>query len=166
MEKYQTKAELQKECKKRGISANGSKEELYNRINGKEEVRKTKVRDNSPSVITDDTIIEENIRCSEKHRAYFISKLGKAFTFKVSFQKWLKQNHGKTYLDAVQAYREVCKIKPDVDSQFEYNTYIKAFFSQTEGLMLSDAMKCWKYKKTITLHPIFEVDDLKVLEND
>ena len=103
MEKYQTKAELQKECKKRGISANGSKEELYNRINGKEEVRKTKVRDNSPSVITDDTIIEENIRCSENHRAYFISKLGKGFTFKVSFQKWLKQNHGKTYLDAVQA---------------------------------------------------------------
>ena len=46
------------------------------------------------------------------------------------------------------------------------NTYIKAFFSQTEGLMLSDAIKCWKYKKTITLHPIFEVDDLKVLEND
>lgn len=163
---YQTKAELQEECRKKELSANGSKEELYDRLNGKASVQKTKGRDNTPSLITDDTIIEENIRCSEKHRAYFESRLGRSFTFKVQFQRWLKDNHGKTYLDAVHAYRDVCKAKPDAGPQFEYNAYIREFFSETEGLTLSDAIKCWKHKKKKCLHPLFEQEDLSVLKGE
>ncbi|WP_330370015.1 DUF6434 domain-containing protein [Butyrivibrio sp. NC2002] len=39
--------------------------------------------------------IEENIICSEVHRAFFKSKIGESFSFNVTFQKWLKANSGK-----------------------------------------------------------------------
>jgi TfoX/Sxy family transcriptional regulator of competence genes len=39
--------------------------------------------------------------------------IGKGFHFKVEFQRWLKENAGKTYGDAVEAYKtlELCKRK-------------------------------------------------------
>nr|WP_330365406.1 DUF6434 domain-containing protein [Pseudobutyrivibrio ruminis] len=39
--------------------------------------------------LSEDTIIENNIVCSEKHRAFFKEKTGKSFSFNVQFQKWL-----------------------------------------------------------------------------
>ena len=87
-----------------------------------------------------------------KHREYFMSKLGKGFSFKVSFQKWLKANAGKTYLDAVNAYKDIIKVKEKIDPQFEYNAYIKAFFSSCKGYTLSDAIKCWNYKKQLQVY--------------
>ncbi len=161
---YQTKAELQEECRQRGLSACGCKDDLYKRLSGTKKEKLTRYKDFTPAIIADETIIEENIRCTEKHRAYFESRLGKNFTFRVPFQKWLKDNSGKTYLDAVHAYKDVCGKKTDIEAQFEYNAYIRAFFSGTEGLTLSDAIKCWKNKKSKVLHPIFEEGDLSVLK--
>ncbi len=43
-------------------------------------------------VIAENTVIEPNVVCSEKHRAFFIEKIGKSFSFNVLFQKWLKSN--------------------------------------------------------------------------
>ena len=93
---YKTKEELKEECRTLGLPVSGSKDDLIKRLTtGNVEV-KTRVKGNIPSVIADDTLIEENIVCSQKHREYFESKLGKSFSFKVSFQKWLKENNGKT----------------------------------------------------------------------
>ena len=81
--------------------------------------------------ITENTIIEPNIVCSEKHRAFFKEKIGKTFSFNVQFQKWLKGNAGKNYGDAIDAYHEILeekkKGKTKIDKQFEYNTYIRDF---------------------------------------
>ena len=43
--------------------------------------------------------------CSQELRAFFQQHLGKGFHFKVEFQKWLHENAGKTYRDAVEAYK-------------------------------------------------------------
>jgi len=49
-------------------------------------------------IITEDSKIEENFVCSQKHRVFFKEKIDKTFSFNVPFQKWLKMNTGKIYL--------------------------------------------------------------------
>ena len=119
------------------------------------------------NLITEDTLIEPNIVCSEKHRAFFKEKIGKTFSFNVSFQKWLKENEGKTYKDAIKAYYRILeekkKGKAAIDKQFEYNTYIRDFFEDNQGKSLKEAILCWKYKKGLPGHNRYEKSDLIAL---
>lgn len=84
------------------------------------------------SAINEDTKIEADFVCSEKHRAFFREHIGSSFSFNVVFQKWLKNNTGKTYREAIDAYYQILedkkKGKAKIDKQFEYNTYIRDFF--------------------------------------
>ena len=52
--------------------------------------------------------IPQGIVCSQELRAFFQQHLGKGFHFKVGFQRWLKENAGKTFGDAVEAYSYYC----------------------------------------------------------
>lgn len=101
--------------------------------------------------ITRETLIEEDFVCSQKHRVFFKKEIGNGFSFKVDFQKWLKNNAGKTYEDAINAYYQIIENKKKsttkIDKQFEYNTYIRDFFADNKGKTLAEAIKCWKYKK-------------------
>lgn len=159
---YYLKEELVQFCRDHSIPASGSKTELTERIafylnTGKElslaQKRKTSA---VTEVITENTLIEENIVCSEKHRAFFKEKIGKSFSFNVQFQKWLKSNAGKTYADAIAAYHQIMEqkkaAKDTIDKQFEYNTYIRDFFADNKGKSLDDAIRCWKYKKSLAGH--------------
>ena len=69
----------------------------------------------------------------------------------MGFQKWLKENTGKTYREAIAAYSRILEQKKKgtttIDRQFEYNTYVRDFFADNKGKSLEDAIKCWKYKK-------------------
>lgn len=118
--------------------------------------------------ITEDSIIEDNFVCSERHRAFLKSVIGDRFSFNVLFQKWLKANAGKTYKDAVRAYFQIVEDKKksttDIDRQFEYNTYIRDFFKDNEGKLLKDAILCWKYKKGLQGHNRYERQDLIALK--
>ena len=55
--------------------------------------------------LTPDETIPEGLVCSQDLRAFFEQFLGKGFRFKVPFQKWLRENAGKTYRDAIDAYK-------------------------------------------------------------
>lgn len=117
--------------------------------------------------IDEDTLIETNIVCSQKHRAFFESRIGNGFSFNVRFQKWLKANAGKTYRDAIEAYRQIVednkKNKYPIGSQFEYNAYIRDFFEDNKDKSLNDAIACWKYKKSIQGSNRYDKNDLVVL---
>ena len=52
-----------------------------------------------------DEVISQRIVCSQELRAFFQQYLGSGFHFKVEFQRWLHENPGKTYGDAVEAYK-------------------------------------------------------------
>ncbi len=112
-------------------------------------------------------MIEPNIVCSERHRAFFEAKIGKRFSFNVLFQKWLKGNAGKTYGDAIDAYYQILEEKKGqkttIDGQFEYNAYIRDFFEANQGRSLKDAIACWKYKKSLPDHNCYEASDLAAL---
>ena len=172
-EYYYLKEELIDFCKKNNLQTTGGKIELTERIakfldTGERIVenhntRRTKIVDE----ITLDTIIENNFVCSEKHRAFYKEQIGKTFSFNVLFQKWLKSNSGKTYKESIDAYYKILedkkKNKTTIDKQFEYNTYIRDFFNDNKDKTLEQAIKCWKYKKSLKGHNKYEKDDLKIL---
>ena len=145
---YYLKEELIGFCRKNGLPAGGSKGELTERIayfldTGKvlaPPKKSARARTVNDEVLTPESVIEQDIVCSEKHRAFFKQHLGKGFSFNVAFQKWLKANAGKTYADAISAYREIIAskktMKTTIDKQFEYNTYIRDFFADNGNIPL------------------------------
>lgn len=171
---YYLKEELVNFCRENGISVSGGKMEIADRISyfldtGKVlsalTVRKKAI---TMSTISEDTKIEANFVCSEKHRAFFREHIGSGFSFNVAFQKWLKSNTGKTYKEAIAAYYQILedkkKGKAKIDKQFEYNTYIRDFFADNEGKTLEEAIQCWKYKKQLQGHNRYERTDLAAIE--
>ncbi len=170
---YYLKQELVAFCRGHGLSTTGSKPELTARIavylRTGESVTTVKKRGKNatPLIITPATEIETNFVCSEKHRAFFKEQIGNQFTFIVPFQKWLKVNAGKTYRDAIAAYHRISvqkrSTKLPIDRQFEYNTYIRDFFADNQGKSLLDAIKCWRYKKSLRGHNRYERSDLSAL---
>ena len=173
-EYYYLKEELIDFCRKNNLQTTGSKLELNDRIEKfldtgekttkSHDSRKTQIIDE----ITLDSIIENNFVCSEKHRAFYKKEIGKSFSFNVIFQKWLKNNAGKTYKDSIEAYYKILEDKKTnktkIDKQFEYNTYIRDFFNDNKDIKLDDAIKCWKHKKSLKGHNKYEKDDLKILK--
>lgn len=171
---YYLKEELVSFCRENGIPVSGGKIEITDRIayfldTGKilpapaERKKATAI-----SVIREDTEIEANFVCSEKHRAFFREQIGSGFSFNVAFQKWLKNNTGKTYKEAIAAYYQILedkkKGKTKIDKQFEYNTYIRDFFADNKGKTLEEAIACWKYKKQLQGHNRYERTDLIAIE--
>ena len=172
---YYLKQELVDFCRENALPVSGGKIELTDRIacfldTGKVMPSRAAGRKATGKAtrITDDTIIEENLACSETHRAFFIQRIGKGFSFNVPFQKWLKANAGKTYREAVEAYYRILEEKKNgktaIAAQFEYNTYIRDFFASNHGRSLEDAIVCWKYKKSLPGHNRYEQSDLIALD--
>lgn len=172
---YYLKEELVDFCRKNGLPTSGGKIEITDRIayfldTGK--ILSAAAAKKKAVVISDireDTKIEPDFVCSEKHRAFFKEQIGNSFSFNVAFQKWLKGNAGKTYRDAIAAYYQIIedkkKGKTKIDRQFEYNTYIRDFFADNQGKSLEDAIRCWKYKKQLQGHNRYEQSDLVALED-
>lgn len=171
---YYLKQELADFCRENGLPTSGSKAELTDRIayflDTGSALKPTAERKAAVNIgtLTEDTVIEPNIVCSEKHRAFFREKIGKGFSFNVPFQKWLKANAGKTYRGAVEAYHRILEEKKngktEISAQFEYNTYIRDFFTENYGRSLEDAIACWKYKKSLPGHNRYEQSDLIALD--
>ena len=173
---YYLKEELVSFCRENGIPVSGGKIEISDRIayfldtgkilSVKAERKKTTI----VSDISEDTEIEADFVCSEKHRAFFKEHIGSGFSFNVDFQKWLKNNTGKTYKEAIVAYYQILKDKKKgktkIDKQFEYNTYIRDFFADNKGKSLDEAIKCWKYKKQLQGHNRYERADLIAIKNN
>lgn len=168
---YYLKEELTLFCRHEGLAIGGKKEDLNNRIihylDTKEKLpyKKSAKPKKDTSEITLTSAIGSPVTYSEKKRAFFKQYLGNGFTFKVAFQKWLKENPDKTYEEAIEIYPSLIAKKPKtIDKQFEYNTYIRAFFKDNKGCSLQEAIACWKYKKSISGHNRYEKKDIKVLK--
>lgn len=171
---YYLKSELVDFCRENNLPILGGKIALTDRVayflsTGKVlDNIKSKSRYTNTDNISEDTIIGDNIVYSEKLRKFFEERIGKSFSFKVPFQRWLKSNPDKTYGDAIEAYQRIIKEKKKVsiDKQFEYNTYIRDFFNDNKGKTLEDAIKCWKYKKSLPGHNRYEKEDLFILNKN
>ena len=171
-EYYFLKEDLKDFCRAEGLKISGSKQDLEKRIihylvTG-EKLKETSAKQSQnkySSEITLDSKLGYNFKCSEDKRVFFESKIGKGFKFKVKLQKWLKANPDKTYREAIEAYYEIqnSKEKTNIDKQFQYNQYIRDFFENNFDKSLDDAIKCWKYKKSLKVHNRYEESDLEAL---
>ena len=168
---YYLKKELIEFCRNESLSTAGSKVELTDRIGcfldtgeKKKLAFKKKVK-TDVGTITEESKIEDNFICSEKHTEFFKKKIGDSFFFPVVFQKWLKENTGKSYKDAIDIFHQISteKKKTSIDKQFEYNIYIRDFFTDNKGRSLKKAIKCWKHKKGQQGHNQYEKSDLITL---
>ncbi len=155
---YYLKEEMTAFLRAHGLPTSGSKEILKNRIAEyldcgfvRESVVATPltVRKSAQLAIADSAVIGADFVCSQAARAYFIARLGKSFRFKVTFQRWLRDNPDATFADACEAFRALTQSSPtaEIGAQFEYNAYIRAFFNDNPGRSLSDAITCWNYRK-------------------
>lgn len=172
---YYLKEELTDFCRECGLPVSGSKVELTNRIalfleSGVIIQSLKKAKKTTEITITENTVIEPNLVCSQKHRTFFISQIGKGFSFNAEFQKWLKNNSGKTYMDAVKAYKRIFEekkfTKTKIGRQFEYNAYIRDFFADNKGKTLKEAIMCWNYKKSLPGIHRYEKEDLAAIMKD
>lgn len=171
---YFLKEELVNFCRENGLPTSGGKLELADRIAyflDTGEIVPVSRNKKTPPKISDvdlNTKIESDFVCTEKHRAFFKEHIGATFSFNVAFQKWLKRNTGKTYREAIGAYYQILEEKKNgkttIDSQFEYNAYVRNFFADNQGKSLDDAIKCWKYKKQMQGHNRYERSDLVALK--
>ncbi|WP_050613862.1 DUF6434 domain-containing protein [Bacillus testis] len=162
---YWLKDDLQSFCREHGISASGSKLEIFERIEIFPQTGERVKPISKPTVkkkigpqedLSLDTVITENHRCSQNVRIFFKAVIPK-FLFFTYFQNYLKNNVGKTYRDVVDAWYEEEERKKDssykkkIASQFEYNQFIRDFFADpnNQGKRHEDAIKAWNEIKSI-----------------
>lgn len=163
---YWLKEELQFFCRENGISASGSKIEILDRIETflqtgeiKKPFRNSKAG-NKPRTKVElslDTVITENHRCSQDVRAFFKTVISSKFHFSTYIQNYFKDNVGKTYRDVVEAWYEEERRKKDpsykkkIAPQFEYNQFIRDFFSDTKnkGKSRTEAIEAWNEIKKL-----------------
>lgn len=162
---YWLKEELQSFCRANEISATGSKTEISDRIETflrtgeiKKPAKKstTNKRIESQADLSLHTIITENHRCSQNVRAFFKTVIPK-FHFSTFIQNYFKNNVGKTYRDAIDAWYEEENRKKDptykknIAPQFEYNQFIRDFFSdpRNQGKSRDEAIEAWNEIKKL-----------------
>lgn len=172
MRYYYSKKEMMDFCRQVGLSTRGSKYDLIIRIGLYLDMGfKTNLVANRPvgcipDKITLETRIEENIVCSQKHRAFFKEVIGPSFTFIVPFQEWLREHAGSTYAEAVSEWYELKKKKiRDIPGQCEYNAYIHDFFQHNPGRSMKEAIQCWNFKKMCPDDREYSSEDLWVLSD-
>lgn len=162
---YWLKEELQAFCREHGLSASGSKTEISERIEfflQTGEIKKPTRASSSmkkavaSAELTLDTVITENHRCSQEVRAFFKSVIPK-FHFSTYIQNYFKENVGKTYRDAVDAWVEEEKRKKEptykkkIAPQFEYNQFIRDYFADpsNQGKNREAAIEAWNAIKKL-----------------
>lgn len=162
---YWLKEELQSFCKENAISASGSKIEISERIaifleTGKIQKPMRKRSSSARKITLEElslsTVITENHRCSQVVRAFFTSVIPK-FHFSTYIQNYFKENVGKTYQDAVNAwYKEEDRkkdpsYKKQIGSQFEYNQFTRDYFAdpKNKGKTRENAIKAWNAIKVL-----------------
>jgi hypothetical protein len=162
---YWLKEELIAFCREHGLSTAGSKIDIADRIayyleHGtapatakRQTTSKTSTASNEPLAL--DQPIRENYRSDEEHRQFFESVIGPQFKFTVGFMRFCKENIGKqTYADAVEWWlaeherKRDPSYKPEIEPQFEYNRFVRAYFEHNPDGTREEAIRLWKETKS------------------
>ncbi len=153
---YWLKAELLAFCREQGLSTSGSKTELAERIalflnTGERSATAPTTRRASsaplPEMLTRDTVIGLNWRCSERLRAFFLQEIGPRFHFNGVMRDFIRQGAGQTLQAAIEAWQAdqaAPHVETDIAPQFEYNRYMRDFFKRHPDRTRQDAIAAWR----------------------
>ena len=188
---YWLKEELQDFCREYAISTRGGKIEISQRIerflttrsiapadranshfssftSKSRSITKSKAPEHYGGPLSSRTIIPSDFKCSQENRAFFESVIGPRFHFSVYMQDFFKQNVGKTYQDAIDAWyaeeerKKDKNYKKEISSQFEYNRFTRDFFSdpKNKGKTHKNAIAAWKIKRSLPGDNKYSPDDI------
>ena len=171
---YWLKEELVSFCKIVGISTNGCKMDLADRIKlylkeGVITKQFLKVTSKSKfdwnnELLTTETKITDNYRNTENVRLFMIKQIGSHFRFNTTFMNWMKINVGKTLGNAVDEWLRIQEDKTPkkIAPQFEYNTYIRDFLADNPAMSLVNAIHYWKLKRNQKGNNRYSKNDLSL----
>lgn len=172
---YWLKEELVSFSRTLGLSSQGEKLDIYNRIikyleTGEKinpKLLKKTYQLKALFPITRNTVIGIEYRTYKEKKEFFKNIIGNKFHFTVNLLNLFKNNIGeKTYDDLVIEWYKEQEIKKDqnykkeIAPQFEYNTYIRNFFRNNPGKSRNEATKCWNLKKVLRGNNVYEDSDL------
>lgn len=162
---YWLKTELAQFCKANDLSTVGSKQELTKRIKAfiatgrriKRKIVKQIARDSDQPIKIDTLVKHYNNDAAT--RQFFISQLGESFHFNAYLRQFTNINNitsDLTYGDLVTGWlaeeskRNNPQYKTKIDKQFEYNQFVRDFFTNEKGKSQPDVVKAWKIVKTFS----------------
>jgi hypothetical protein len=159
---YWLKEELIDFCRGNGISASGSKQELFDRVRlyletGEKPQIKNKAapgkeRGSMPKVFTRQSVIGPGWHCSQEIRYFFEKEIGADFHFDGIMRDLIYHGAGLTLDEVIESWnssRESSSPKKEIAPQFEYNRHIRAYFAEHKGATLADAIEAWKKLKAL-----------------
>lgn len=156
---YWLKRDLLEFCRSERLSTVGGKLDLTERIaQYLESGRREDTRRPSPpqrqgkiaGSLMLSTVIPEGCRCSQDVRAFFEQELGTGFHFNRVMREYLWNNPGRTLGDAAQTWRtsrEQGKVKREIEPQFEYNRFTRAFYEAHPNASRVEVIEAWKRER-------------------
>lgn len=175
---YWLKAELIDHCRVVGLSTQGSKAELTDRIahflaTGERRgpaarPRATSGFDWAHADLTVDTVITDSYRNGPNVRRFFEAHLGTRFSFNIEFMAWMKANVGRTLGDAIREWEAIDARRRDgeqaaIPEGNQFNRYVRDFFDANPDRSMDDARACWAAKRNRPGHNRYEASDLDAL---
>lgn len=163
---YWTKAELEAECRRRGLKIAGAKFTQLDRIahfleTGEKRLptdtqpRQTSKFDWHSEPLTPETRITDSYRNSQNVRRFFKSQVGDQFKFNIAFMAWIKANVGKTLADAVAEYERLAAAAKAPGAQSEiahhnqFNQYTRDFLADNPDMGMEEVRHFWALKRSL-----------------
>jgi Domain of unknown function (DUF6434)/SAP domain-containing new25 len=174
---YWLKTEVMNHARMLGLPAAGAKFDIIDRIadhlDGKvpAKPRKSGPAFKGPGFdwhggkLLRETVIKPDYRNTQNVRRFFISEIGRHFSFNIAFMAWMKANAGKSLGDAVEEWKRVHALvkaghKPAIPASNQFNAYTRAFLKDNPGRSLGDVRHFWKLKRSLPGHNRYERADL------
>ncbi|MES2614190.1 MAG: DUF6434 domain-containing protein [Bdellovibrionota bacterium] len=161
---YWLKKELSDFCSANALPTHGSKEELTKRIKrflttGKKQEEKVRqnisLRDSDKPINLKTKVV--NYKNDTNTRKFFIEQIGSHFHFNSYLRQFKSESFLKdkelTYGDLVEGWIQSESVKKDpnhkttINSQFEYNQFIRDFFMNEKSKTRKDAIEAWEFIK-------------------
>ncbi len=163
---YWTKAELEAECRRRGLKITGAKFTQLDRIAhfldtgetrlpGDTQPRSTSRFDWHSEPLTPETVITDSYRNSQNVRRFFKSEVGAQFKFNRAFMAWIKANTGKTLSDAVAEYHRLTAAakapgaQSDIAHHNQFNQYTRDFLADNPDMGMPEVRHFWALKRSL-----------------
>ncbi len=163
-ELYWLKVELIGFCQKHKLSPQGAKSDLIRRIKTflstgskakHQPIKKTGKKDSLNQITKQTPVL--NYNNDAKTRNFFVSHIENKFKFNAYLRQFTNKTNIKpnmTYGDLVDGWISFeeniknGKAKKTIPKQFEYNQFIKDYFSNEKNGTLKKAITAWKFIKT------------------
>lgn len=169
IEHYYLKNELIDFCKEEGLDTSGNKSDLIIRIvnylNTSNNLNNTRINDKS-SVLSDTSTktFDKIGNNTDEVNEFFEDKIDS-----ISYKKHNNPNKFKyNILNGVDhVYRGIKDMlkntRTAIGKQYQYDSYIRAFFLSNPDETFENAVQCWKYKKSLKGSRKYEDSDLVAL---